>query len=583
MKHSDNNAPHRLTKFRHLDTGLCATLLTAWVLIASIIPNVWLSMTEPLSAIEAAINVVLPLGVYMLLMSISRHVGRTSLWMVTVMFFAAFQMVLLYMYGRSVIAVDMFLNVVTTNPAEVSELLGNMFAIILAVVLIYLTPIVAAIVAVVGRWRLPLRAVKVIRRSGWALSVLGAVGLVIAVFTSVPPYNALTDIFPLNALYNAKLAVDRTLRLGDYPETSASYTFDARSTRPDSVPEIYIAVVGETSRADNWQLDGYERPTTPRLMALEGVTSFRRALSQSNTTHKSVPMLLSALDATNFGDSIYVSKSLITAFREAGFHTAFLSNQNRNHSFIDRFGEEADTCIFIGDDADESSRKRFDTDLLGYVDKQLAEGHNKQLIVLHTYGSHFSYIDRYPQSKAVFRPDGPVEAIPECRTGQINAYDNTIVLADDLLASLAARLAQTGVRAAMIYTSDHGEDIFDDERRLFLHASPCPSYYQIHVPFVVWLSPTFATAHPDAQKALAANRERIVASSEAYFHTLLDLAGIESPRLRRSASVADSAYALRPIRYLDDHNHAVTLDEAGLLEPDFAKLDSIGIKSKLLR
>ena len=44
-------------------------------------------------------------------------------------------------------------------------------------------------------------------------------------------------------------------------------------------------------------------------------------------------------------------------------------------------------------------------------------------------------------------------------------------------------LENQGTDAALIYTSDHGEDIFDDPRHLFLHASPVPSYYQLHIPF----------------------------------------------------------------------------------------------------
>ena len=49
----------------------------------------------------------------------------------------------------------------------------------------------------------------------------------------------------------------------------------------------------------------------------------------------------------------------------------------------------------------------------------------------------------------------------------------------------------------MLYTSDHGEDIFDDSRHLFLHASPVPSYYQLHVPFLIWMSDTYREAYPE--------------------------------------------------------------------------------------
>lgn len=551
-------------------------MLFIWVLAACAVPNVWLSLVEPLSVFGAVTNLMLPLGVYMLLMSSSPKIGRTSLWMIIVMFFAAFQMVLLYMYGRSVIAVDMFLNLVTTNPGEVGELLGNLLPIIAAVILVYGVPIVIAVVAVVKGWRLSAEWLKTSRRAGWVVTGCGAFCLTVSI-VAPEPYSLKTDLYPLNVFYNVGVAVDRTMRMASYPETSAGYTFEARSLRPDTLPEVYVAVIGETSRALDWQLYGYGRKTTPRLMGRNGLVAFPKAISQSNTTHKSVPMLMSALDASNFGDSIYHVKSFISAFKEAGFRTAFFSNQNRNHSFIDRFGEEADTCLFIRELSAAGSGPNHDSELLQYLESELKSGHRKLLVILHTYGSHFSYMDRYPEADAVFTPALPPDASKAFRDQLVNAYDNTIVGTSNLLADIIDILQASGRHAALIYTSDHGEDIFDDERNLFLHASPCPSYYQIHVPFLMWMSPQFIEANPTMASAAVTNSGRFVCSSQAYFHTLMQLAGLESVRWSRGASLADSSYSEPRAVYLNDHNKLVTLRKSGLLEPDFQRLDSLGV------
>ena len=138
------------------------------------------------------------------------------------------------------------------------------------------------------------------------------------------------------------LAVERNARTLDYEETSKDFTFNAAATHPAEDREIYVLVVGETSRALNWSLYGYDRETNPKLSEVSGLTAFTNVLTQSNTTHKSVPMLMSAVSAENF-DSIYHQKGIITAFKEAGFKTAFFSNQRYNNSFIDFFGKEADT------------------------------------------------------------------------------------------------------------------------------------------------------------------------------------------------------------------------------------------------
>lgn len=53
-------------------------------------------------------------------------------------------MVLLYLFGESVIAVDMFLNLTSSNASEASELLGNIFLVIVCCLfLLYASYLVA--------------------------------------------------------------------------------------------------------------------------------------------------------------------------------------------------------------------------------------------------------------------------------------------------------------------------------------------------------------------------------------------------------------------------------------------------------
>ncbi|MDE7410601.1 MAG: lipid A phosphoethanolamine transferase [Paramuribaculum sp.] len=549
--------------------------LVLLVVLTLLVPNVWLSITEQLTTIQAITNVVLPGGIYLLLMCITPRVGRATLWMTILMIFAAFQMVLLYMYGRSVIAVDMYLNIVTTNPGEVTELLGNIVVIIAVVICLYIPPIVFGIIAVLRRWRLSPEELRGGRIVSGVIIFIGVIFFVLSFFGQ-RRYAVLRDIYPLNVFYNMGVAVNRATDLTHYHETSADYRYDAVSTVPDSVNQVIVLVIGETSRADNWQLLGYERPTTPRLMNRKGLTSFAKALSQANTTHKSVPMLLSPLDATTFSDSINHVKSLVTAFKEAGFHTAYFSNQNRNHSYIDFFAEEADTTVFLSDAKKVFESKSFDTELLPLLDEKLAQNHSKLLVILHCYGSHFNYIDRYPKGFGSFKPDGPAKATHHYRNEQINAYDNTIELTSGFIADIIDHIEATGKQASMLFTSDHGEDIFDDERRLFLHCSPIPSFYQIHVPVLVWLSDNYVDANPQVADVLKANSDKFVASTSTFFHTAMNLAGIESPKLDVNKSLISPTYTPDAAIVLNDHNEAIPLIECGLLKYDFDELRKKG-------
>lgn len=332
-------------------------------------------------------------------------------------------------------------------------------------------------------------------------------------------------------------------------------------------------VVGETARACNWQLAGYGRRTTPRLAGRNDIVFFNRVLSESNTTHKSVPMILSPLDASNFGDSIYHTKSIIETFKEAGYRTAFISNQKRNGSFIDFFGEQADETIFINDGS--SMEERFDADLLGEMESFISRNADarKLMIVLHTYGSHFKYEGRYPASAAVFTPDNAHDATASNRPVLINAYDNTIAYTDMFLDSLASCLGATGLPAAFVYMSDHGEDIFDDERGRFLHASPNPTYYQIHVPMLVWMSDSLRAIEPDKFGVALSHASSKISSSKSAFHTLVDLAGITTPAYRSDWSLTDTAFVEQPRIYLNDYNESVALDASGLRRQDLKILE----------
>lgn len=107
------------------------------------IPNVALFFTEQQMTLWARIcNVILPVSVYWLIMTLGRKPGKTIWILFPFVFFAAFQLVLLYLFGRSIIAVDMFLNLTTTNSGEALELLDNLLPAVIGVFVVYIPALV---------------------------------------------------------------------------------------------------------------------------------------------------------------------------------------------------------------------------------------------------------------------------------------------------------------------------------------------------------------------------------------------------------------------------------------------------------
>lgn len=545
-----------------------------WLLpLTLIVPNAALGFTEFLyTPWDRLANFFLPLGVYMLLAGCWKRTGLLSLLSLPLMILCAFQIVLLYLYGESIIAIDMFLNVVTTNFTEATSLLNNLIPSIVCVCLLYLPPLVLGIVLTRKKWYATRGQRRPMLIAGAVAAAAGIVFFGMA-YGIDRDYRPERKLFPVNVICNMFEAAERTEQTCRYAETSASFRFDARPTRQDSA-EVYVLVIGETSRADNWQLAGYDRPTNPRLSRRSGITFFDKVLSESNTTHKSVPLLMSHISSEEFGDSLTRVKGIIDAFKEAGFRTAWISNQQHNGSYIDFFGEQADSVHFLVDDG----RLHLDTDVVPVL-RQFLNYNSGQpaFIAIHTYGSHFVYRDRYPRAEAFFTPENQSQAENSNRDQLINAYDNTIRYTDIVLDSIIGAVEATGRPAGLLYLSDHGEDIFDDSRGRFLHASPNPTYWQIHIPLLVWTSDEFRSRYPELQRRLEEHRHLNISSGRSVFHTLADMAGLTMPMLDRSSSLVSESFREPVRRYLNDYNESVPLGESGLRTVDIEKFNSMNI------
>ena len=86
-------------RLRHLWNAICQPkFLYFYYLIALILPNLGLSYTEPLSWLARLTNVVLPLAVYALVLTFCRKPGKMIWILFPLVFIAAFQLVLLYLF-----------------------------------------------------------------------------------------------------------------------------------------------------------------------------------------------------------------------------------------------------------------------------------------------------------------------------------------------------------------------------------------------------------------------------------------------------------------------------------------------------
>ena len=547
--------------------------LLFWLFIAlNLVPNFCLLFTEPLSGLGKLILILVPLSIYMILFSLFKRAGIMQLILIPVLVLHAFQLVLFYLFGESVIAVDMFLNLPTTNASEAGELLGNIWPSIIIVCVLYIPVIVLASIAVHHKVKRTAVFRKQMITWGIIFFIVGS-GLVAFEKHRDNSYEVKTDIYPANVMYNLYYACVKWNRSMNYPITSKDFTFEASRDSVHQRREIYVLVIGEAGRAENWNLWGYHRETNPLLKTEDNLVLYKDALTQSNTTHKSVPLILSAADACHY-EFLYTHKSIVTAFKEAGFKTIFLSNQTPNRSFTDYFAEEADIHVNVRPQADGGliTVNKFDGEMLPLLQQYVDSLQENLFVVFHSYGSHFNYKERYPEEFARFQPANATEVEYKNKDQLINAYDNSILYTDYFLHSLIGILKNSGADATMIYSPDHGEDLLDDDRKRFLHASPHPTYYQLHIPLFLWFSDQYRQEFPERYATALANQTQPVSTIVA-FHTMLDMASITTPLLNTGYSLISPDYKARRRMYLTDHDQPIFWYNSGLKKQDKAMIE----------
>lgn len=536
----------------------------------NMVPSLYFLLYQPLNMMGKLVVVFFPLGVYSLIFSLFSNPGKVQVLLFPVLFLHAFQLVLFYLLGEDVIAVDMFLNVVTTNTSEVNELLGALLPVIIFVVLLYIPPTIAAVL----QWRSKNNLSKKHRKKGRYLALISLLLALVFSFFSRHQNKANfvfhEDIYPVNLFYNLGFAVHKFYKIKQYPQTSKDFSYQAKRNPHTQKRQIIVLVIGETGRADNWGLYGYSRKTTPRLKTKSNLILFQDALTQSNVTHESVPIMISSIDAENYSE-IYYRKGIFTAFKEAGFTTICLSNQAENGSFIEYFYKEADSYKNVRKVNSKTQSPSYDFDLSVQMQKAINRNTGDLFIVLHSYGSHFKYNDRYPENFRKYTPDKITNVEKSQKTTMVNAYDNSIGYTDYFLANTINRLQSEEASAMLLYAADHGEDLFDDHREKFLHSSPTPTYYQLRIPLFLWFSKAYKKEQPHKVQAVQGNKNKPI-STNSIFPTLLNAADIKTPYLKKEYSLFNPSLPKKQRLFLTDHEKGIPFSELNLKPEDLKML-----------
>lgn len=287
---------------------------------------------------------------------------------------------------------------------------------------------------------------------------------------------------------------------------------------------VFVLVIGEAARAQNFSLYGYGRETNPQLIQ-DGVTAYVGAHSCATYTTASLRCMLShkgenGLSANDEPLPSYLYRHGI----EVIWRTNNFGEPPLKVSRYDTADEIRKSC------RQDCVRLDYDEVLLNGLDEILHNGKSdtKTLIVLHQGGSHGPYYARkYPPDFERFKPTCQSVELQKCGPGELlNAYDNTIVYTDDVLHRVIGLLNSVKDRpSAMLYMSDHGESL--GEGGLYLHGVPMAlaPEVQFTVPLLVWTSDKFEKNGGSAKRPSSFGHRL---SHDVIFHSVMGAMGLRS-------------------------------------------------------
>lgn len=300
-------------------------------------------------------------------------------------------------------------------------------------------------------------------------------------------------------------------------------------------PNLLVFVVGETARAQNFSLGGYNRDTNRELKPFANeIIYFSDTTACGTSTAISLPCIFSAKGRSQFkpGSEAY-TENLLDIFNRNNYKAFWRENNSGCKNNCDRI--ESETFCTNYTCKDEILIKDFST--------KVNSAPENIIMVLHQQGSHGpAYYERYPKEFERYTPTCQTNNLNRCTQEEIiNSYDNSIAYTTHMLALTIKELQKLANKynVMMFYASDHGESL--GENGIYLHAAPyiIAPEEQTKVPMLLWLDSTNANAF---NLDINCIRTKATApySHDNIFHTLLGIGGIKSSEYNNELDILQS-------------------------------------------
>ncbi|HBV6368539.1 TPA: phosphoethanolamine transferase EptA [Klebsiella aerogenes] len=427
---------------------------------------------------------------------------------------------------------SMIANIFDTTPAESFALLSTQMVIVLGL---------SGLLMVLVAWWIKVRKPASFWR-GAAMRLLNiAVSALLIVLVAALFYKDYASVFRNNKELVKSLSPSNSIvalnswyahnRMDNLPLVKIGEDAKQKAVMHNGARKnLTIVVLGETSRAENFSLGGYDRETNPRLKQ-DDVVYFPKTTSCGTATAVSVPCMFSNMPRAHYDEELaHHQEGVLDILQRAGVQVLWNDNDGGCKGACDRVPHQNVTNLNLSGECIDG--ECYDDVLFHNLDSYIDNLQQDGIIVLHTIGSHGpTYYNRYPAEFKKFTPTCDTNEIQSCTQQQLtNTYDNTILYVDYVVDKAIKLLQSKQDRfiTSLVYLSDHGESLGEDG--VYLHGLPysiAPDT-QKHVPMLLWLSPDYQQRYGVSSQCLQQQAKTNDYSQDNLFSTLLGLLGVDT-------------------------------------------------------
>lgn len=290
-------------------------------------------------------------------------------------------------------------------------------------------------------------------------------------------------------------------------------------------PAYIIIIIGESFTPLHSSVYGYDKKTNPLLeeKANEGeLIVFNKITSPKTTTSASFTYMLNTfrigMEETH---KWYDCTNLIEVLNVAGYHTIWISNQERDGICCNLPSGHSQLCeesAFLSEGSDGDIPDEI------VLDFDVTDSYATAAVFYHLMGQHPAFYCRYPEAYDIFKPSD--YRCEEWQQANMAEYDNATLYNDYVVNSIIEKYKDYDT--AVFYLSDHGFDVYVTDPVHCGHGNYSPESEVVgkKIPFMVYLSPLYQKRRPELTERIR-NSVNNEFCTDKLIYAVMDAAGFK--------------------------------------------------------